>query len=444
MSSLAKLRRKDLIVVFTYAPVGLGHLRVTDALYEGLPQGIKPVLLGAQDKAIIGLHRLTSIHPILREIMEWVQRGRPEDIFTYFYRGWLRHRTKTIYQQMQTLLDQRLEKPQQVVVVATHFGLAHQLAAIKDRLEAEKKIKLFLAVQVTDDSPQQIWLVPGADLIFVPSQRTKRQLQAYGKTQNFKPVKFKVLPYPMNPKLSRKLTPAKLQQRQRQLNSQGQTAVKLIIPISGAAVGLKHFLKLSQTLEELSPRFAFYIVSRFSLYTQNFLRDILKRRTVKVFSHQADREVVNAYEGLYQKKVMALEITKPSEQAFKALLSPDQIGGSLLLFSEPVGRQEYDNLKFMRRHGLIPNPSDQDYLWRRAESGMAVERAALKLARHWRGLALPLDPVASAKFINWALEQGVFEQMLNYQPDQQAKLYQTELRPDGVKFFWQEVVNQLV
>ncbi len=55
----------SLLLIFTYAPAGLGHLRVTDALYHGLPKGVQPVILGAHDRAVGAIHRFMSIHASL-------------------------------------------------------------------------------------------------------------------------------------------------------------------------------------------------------------------------------------------------------------------------------------------------------------------------------------------------------------------------------------------
>jgi len=82
--STSPLNQKSVMVIFTYAPAGLGHLRVTDALYHGLPDGVDPIILGSQDSFIRLAHRFTSIHPIARYIFEWAQHGALTEIFTFF------------------------------------------------------------------------------------------------------------------------------------------------------------------------------------------------------------------------------------------------------------------------------------------------------------------------------------------------------------------------
>jgi len=61
---------------------------------------------------------------------------------------------------------------------------------------------------------------------------------------------------------------------------------------------------------------------------------------IRIYGAQEDRKVINIYEDVYQKNVISIEITKPSEQLFKALLDCKAESASLLLFTEPVGRQE--------------------------------------------------------------------------------------------------------
>jgi len=447
-TSLYKLKNKSLVVVLTYAPTGLGHLRVTDALYEGLPEGVKPLLLGAQDKTITRLHHITSIHPLLRDIMEWVQRGESEDIFTYFYRRWLRNNTETLYNQMITIIRQRADIPKQVLVVATHFGLAHQLAAVKIRLEKETKVKIFLAVQVTDDSPQHIWLVPGADVIFVPSDETKKGLEDYKKTQKFKKTRIEVLPYPLNPKITQILDAQTLKLKTNQLNLESRAATQLAIPISGAAVGLKYFYQLIAELNKKTDKFKFYIISRQSNYTKKFLKKIQCYVNCQLVTGKTDRQVVDAYEQIYQEQVISLEVTKPSEQAFKALIEPRINGGSILLFSQPVGRQEYDNLNFLDRHFLIPNQKEQELIWQRAQTDQPLTRteqkAILKQAGHWRGIRLTNNSTSSAQLIYWCMKQKIFIAMLGAQvsgrPTDENK---NELGSNGVRLFWSRIVELL-
>lgn len=442
------LGQKSLVLVFTYAPTGLGHLRVTKALYEGLPKGVNPILLGAQAKNISAFHRITSIHPLTRTLFEIAQNGIFEDVFSQVYRNYLHSTTATLYQQLVSILDQQIQLPKTLLVVATHFSLAQQLSEIKTKLAREKKIQVFLIVQLTDDTPQHIWYVPRADLTFVPSERTREELARYGRLARLPPTRFVVTPYPVSPLLAKPLSQTEYAERLLQILKNRENIIHASIPISGAAVGLDFYRKLFPTLNSLSARFCFHIVCKIAPYTQRFLHQLLKYNYIRLHTSNHDREIVDKYEQMYLRHVISLEITKPSEQAFKALISPQQVGGAILYLATPVGRQEYDNVYFLRRHNLIPLESEQEYLWSLSnESKNMRSQTAKKLfkdAVHWRGLRLPDDPIQAAKFINWSVQCGLLNRMIRWRITRRNEnRHAHELRSDGVEQFWKEVTGFL-
>lgn len=447
-STSATLSQKNLVLIFTYAPAGLGHLRVTDALYTGLPQEVSPLLLGSQDTGIKGIHRVLSIHPVLRILFEWGQNGLQQYIFTDIYRWILRLRLGLIYQQMGTVLDQRIETPETVLVVATHFALAHELAAIKQRVEQDKKVRMILVVQVTDDSPQPVWFVPDADLIFVPSERTKNKLIEHGKAKKLPMPRFEVVPYPISPVLGDRLSTVEFHEREHQLDIESKSLIHVAIPISGAAVGLEYTTRLVDNLYKRSHRFMFHIVTRSAPYTLLFLKEMIERPCAKLYVSAEDREVVNNYEDVYKKYQISLEVTKPSEQCFKALFSPHQRGGAILLLSSPVGRQEYDNIDFLRRHKLIPTISEKTYLWERAKANASLKTGKgvqlLTDCVYWRGVELPADPDEASHFIWWCMKEGLFYKMAaQYTKERETNHDQGEMEPTGVKQFWDKVAEFL-
>jgi len=419
---------KSLVVVFAYASAGLGHLRVTDALYHGLPENLSPLLLRTQDQSVSFFHRLTSISLIGRFIGEAMQKGILERIITKIYSAQLRSTSDILYKQMLTILDQRISVPKKLLVIATHFGLAHQLAAVKQKLEQKYGIKVYLVVQVTDDSPQRMWDVKGADLIVVPSRKTKRLLKS-------KALKA-VSPYPINPSFAFGLEKFKSENKAAQVGK-GNSKIHICIPVSGAAVGLNYIKNLITALHESEKRYYFHIVARQNLYTKTFLEWAEKQDYIQALSSIQDREVVNLYEQVYLNNIISLEITKPSEQCFKAILDPTRVGGSVLLLTHPVGRQEYDNLDFLYRHKLIPNKLERDLLW---ESNIN-EKLASK-AKHWRGLRLPDNPKKAADFILWCKEQSLFLQMMQFsRPVYKWQKNAYEVRSDGVSLFWKKVAT---
>jgi len=436
--TLSKLQEKSLVLVFAYAPTGLGHLRVTDALYHGLPKDITPILLGSQDTSLGNFYRFVTIHPFTRFLFETMQRGVAENLFVFFYKWYITSGSHTtlLYQQVLTILDQRIDTPKTLLFVATHFGLAHQLAKIKVKLARERGIKVFLVVQITDDSPQHILYVEGADLIFCPSRKTAEGLLSYARRYNLPLVKMIVNSYPISPFLNSELPQTKYLQRVEQLDPKKKSDIHVAIPLSGAAIGTRYYFTLMSILS--NPRFKFHIVGKDAPYTRKFLKEVTQLQNVDVHTANRDHDVIDMYEELYKKTVVSLEITKPSEQAFKALLCPNYVGASLLLFMYPVGRQEEDNLSFLRRHHLIPTEREQDFLLRSFEKNISLvpKDAILTSAYLWRGISLPNDPKKAGGFILWLLREGILLRMDESCPKGHAS---DEINFHGVETFWEKV-----
>ena len=446
--SLSKLTRKSTIILFAYAPAGLGHLRVTDALYYGLPPNATPLLLGSQDKRITYIHRLMSVHGITRAIFEWLERGKAEDITTQIYRGFLRREADTFYKQLITIVDQHMVVPDTVLIIATHFGLAHQAAEIKQRLKKERHIHVRVVVQVTDDSPHHIWYVSGADIIFVPSQRTKEKLLEYGTRNKLAKVAIQVNPYPLSPHLNAVMSHTDQHDRSIQYDPHASSRIHVAFPVSGAAVGTAFMREVIDALYQKSHRFFAHVISKNAPFTQRFIYQMNNRSYVDVHTSGSDKRVIEMYDKLYSQEVMGLEITKPSEQAFKALISPDKRGGSILFFSDPVGRQEYDNLDFLRRHHLISSQTDQKKMWNYAQNNEVANTQELKKlitkAGRWRGLMLPKNSQESATYIWWCIQTGILRAMQSCRNiDIVGSKHEYELRPNGVDTFWEKTANIL-
>ncbi len=449
VSRFRALNSESLQIIFSYSPTGFGHLRVMDALQHGLPKGIESETFGADDTSLGSLYRLISIYPPLRLIYERLQGGWIERPFTTFYRWILRNRPFILHLKLKTLINKKKKSVTEILFIATHFGLAHKLGAIKEELEKETGVKITLIVVVTDDSPQLIWYVPEADLTCVPSEYTKTNLMWYAKKFEKNEPRIEVNPYPISPDFSNPLSDQRYRSRLKQVDPRDTEKAQIILPISGAAVGTTYALQLIKTLREYSHRFYFHVVCKEAPYTIFFLHTVSGFPNVDLHSSYIDRRIVDLYEEAYEKETIAFEVTKPSEQAFKALLNPSQVGGSILLFVKPVGRQEYDNLRFLERHFLIPNIADRKYLYEQAENNTILKddkrgKEILLEAVRWRGLVLPQKPENAAKFINWAYAQGLFKQMfdccvLPSPSDPEQK----ELNPHGVEKFWQLVENAL-
>jgi hypothetical protein len=439
MAENSTLTDPALTIIFATSPTGLGHLRVTDALYHGLPKGTEPALLGAQDPSVSAMYRFVSIHPITRMIMELVQMPPMDKPYAFGARLLIRSQTKLLYQQLKTILNERLPAPKKVLLVATHTTLGHQLGAIKKKLETEMDIHIILIVQVTDDSPQPLWYVHDADAIFVPSNYTREKLIAYAKKTKLPEVPIIVSAYPISPGLTDALSEHELKERLTQVDRSQTMQTHVSLPISGAAVGMGYSSDYITSLHRLSERFFFHITSREAAYTAPFIQSMSPLPYVKLYTSLHDMTTVRNYEQVFKETIIALEITKPSEQAFKALATPKQRGGAILLFIDPVGGQEYDNLHFLRNHGLMPCKHESIELWHLAQNQEQLPSHFIQKAHQWRALRLPLKPKEAAQFTQWALEQKLFFAMMHYAKEQDG----VETKSNGVGQFWQHVVEIL-
>jgi hypothetical protein len=169
---------------------------------------------------------------------------------------------------------------------------------------------------------------------------------------------------------------------------------------------------------------------------------MVKRPFVEFEVSFSSREIIDKYTALYERYIISLEISKPSEQAFKVLLNPEQKGGTVMLFSDPIGKQEYDNLDFLRRHHLIPLKSEMEKLWYEAEKGLEIDgmgKWILEGAKYWRGLILPEGSIKAANFIWWCLREGVLKTMVSDYIEPKGE--GSELGSDGVTKFWQKVAD---
>jgi len=427
-------------ILFATAPTGLGHIRVTEALKSELSPLIKTETIGIMNPTSQFLYRIVSQNLITRYLMEFLQTNPiGERVVAWFYTKKLRSRTRPIRLYLQTIITKRKGKPKTVVIVATHFALAHQIAACKKRIEHTLNLNIILAVVVTDDSPQIMWAVRGADYIFVPSKRT-----AHGITKELGDkvgsTKVIVSPYPLSKNIQQPLSEVQVAKRHEQVDPHADKRLQILIPISGAAVGLSYFQSLIPEVTKRKDIFC-TVVSRDSSYTKNFLEWCGQQKRIHILKSTSDHNVVLAYEKQMKQRVFAVEITKPSEQAFKALLTPSQRGGVILLFSKPVGRQEYDNISFLKRHGLMPNDSDEKKLARLFYFNQTslIDQPFLGRAHHWRGIEIPWIGVEGGVAITRLYQSGVLKAMSNFESSNSI----LELRGDGAKLFWERLSMEI-
>lgn len=402
------------LLIFTYAPAGLGHLRVADALVDSRPKEYPYVVFGSRDRLTGAFHRFTSTNPLARKIFTSSQYGIREDVVTAIYRTGLLALGKKILKELKEIVA-GYDGVSEVWILATHFGLAHQVGAIKRQFLKETGVKIKLALQVTDDTSQHIWCVRGADVTFVPSLETKKELEVYSAKKKMG-LYFSVIPYPISAVLTDKIA-TKSAQREDTFKTENEV-INVAVPISGAAVGLEYLAGLITEIVKRSSRFHFWIPMRASKSAGEFAEGLSQFDVVHVIKGKDDNETVNLYEQLYCNHLIHIEITKPSEQSFKAILPPSCVGGPIMLFTAPVGRQEAENVEFLQRHKLM---------------GSCYRDTC-------RAVRLPDEPITAADFVISALEDGLFLTMSrkNYQFSEES-LASGEIGTEGTKMFWQEI-----
>ena len=440
VEALSRLVSEKVLLVLTTSPAGLGHLRVMNALKRGLPFETNLEEVGIVDKEMQVVHRVTSVNPQLRSLMEFVQNNpMVEGGFTRIYRSILRRKPEAALHQLNDILKRQRPRPETVVILCTHFGLAHQLAMVKEELAKTMAVKVILAVVVTDDSPQLLWAVPGVDVEFVPSPTTRAQLMYYLEKITPKLPEVVVVPYPVDPRLNDGLSDKEWILREKQLTKDSVLPLKVMVPVSGAAVQLSFLKELLVALPHdgtVEPT----VVARESSSTHEFLDWCQDDNQIKVMAHWFDRRVVEIYEQEMEQEVYGVEVTKPSEQAFKVLLSPKKRGGVIMLFSEPVGRQEEDNLMFMRRHNLLPSLEEQKQIQEWTVGSGQLDAKILDRARSWRGLMLPIEGGMAGRVIMQYRESGLLAAIASfsgYMPGHE------ELSGEGVKRIWEKLAERI-
>lgn len=415
------------MVIFTSSPAGLGHIRVLDAIKDGAPNRSELNDVGMENTTESRLHFLGSNVKFFAWLTHFYQTNPiAEFIVTKIYTSYLRINTDQAINVFSKIAADNPEE-KKWVVISTHFALAHTIAAAKQKLEKKLGITIALFEVVTDDSPQRVWAVEGADRIFVPSEQTKTKLAKYLKN----PEVLRVISYPISPRLGEVLTDAEFDLVKNQLAPHSRETT-IDIPISGAGTQLPFFENLIKNL--IPQGFKFKIVGLDLPFNRAFIAKMKQVPQVELLVGVSPWEAVHIYESMFQKSPRpAIEITKPSENCFKSLLEPKTRGGMIILLTPPIGRQEFDNLNFLERHRLMPTASEQVKL----ENG-EIDNDIHYKASHWRAISLPREASKASEFIKKLKDSGIFSSMLGFVAEEKQ-----ELRHDGVKMIWEEVEKEL-
>ncbi len=425
------LKSDDNLLIFTTSPTGLGHLRVMDALIDGLPIGIRYEEIGIENIRANKIHALGSRIPILTKVTEFYQTNPiAEFIATIAIKNYIKSHSSEVVREFATLKAKYPDK-KEYLVVSTHFNLAHAISFAKKELEEKLKIKIYLFVIVTDDSPQRIWAVKNADLIFTPSNSTRDKINNYLRKKTARTIS-----YPVSPRLAQELPQEEVDIFMTSVSPANTIPLQIVVPISGAAVQIDY---LYNVIKELSlSNFQFTVIGQETPYTQNFFQKISRVAHVQSSIGFSARQTVTLYESIFYQPIRpAIEITKPSEQAFKILLNPKDRGGVIELLTYPIGRQEYDNLKFFIRHRLIPNDEEQRILEKHLvtqDLPYSLRNEILYKASHWRGIRLPSNPNKASEFIKALKKVGILSAMMSFVAEEKEELTQ-----HGVAQVWSAI-----
>jgi hypothetical protein len=430
---------EDTKIILTTVPTGLGHIRVTNALREGLPKETHAEIIGVEDPAVETLYHLISTNYFLRKMFEFTQNNKTaERLITNLLRF---HQNKSIDAVLHeiTQIIQKNPAIKKLVIVSTHAFIGDKIQKLINRNRFP--VEVFHALIVTDDSPQRFWMV-SANITFVPSYKTKKAMENLYTGDNLKIPRIEVAPYPINPHFTEKLPPHILFNKIEQLDPINPQRARICIPVSGAAVQLEYYQKIIEELtgEETTNNFrefAFSIVTRVGNYTKPFIEQFKNNPQVIFHIGASDLHTVDLYDELYEQlSPPSLEITKPSEQAFKVLTTPDTKGGPILLLTDPVGKQEYDNLDYLERFGFLPSQKIHEEIYERLiTSRVVLTEPPFTNANTWRTLRLPQDPYKATRVIINGLKSGLFKQMQNYKKYEPTQ----ELSPHGVKIIWETI-----
>lgn len=423
------------LVILTSAIAGLGHLRVTRALEDALPPSATHIFLPAGDTWLTHFHNVMSNHAPLRHAFESIQ-DTPflEDWFTWLARVGVHLSSAKVIRQIVAAVKQAGGSPTEIIIACSHFMLAEAVGYRKLELEAALNLPVRLAVQVTDDTTQHIWCVPGTDLLITPSSHSARGLATYLENHHLPSIPMIILPYPIAPLFGEVLAGHSFAHRLSQYR--GTLPVEVVIPISGAAVGLPFLTSLASSLSRSTqPVFHLHLVGENSPRLQRGTEALTHLRGMSFIKASSDNATISAYNRLYRQHVIGLEITKPSEQSFKVLAGRGQVGGSILFFTSPVGRQEYENLAYLVRNRFIPSPRDRNTLFSLARYHAAIPAEMLAQAKFWRGIQLPPDPVTASAFIAWCVTSGLCLKMGT------VARREPSLQPTGAREFWDVVLK---
>lgn len=443
---LPHLHKVDIGEVGGFA--GLGHNRVRQAISEAISlNGVRHRVdeITVKDMLASHAHGMGSNNKLAKWWTETIQQSVPLQriIAGPYNEAILRHDAEVVVRAAQTFLDRCQNN--EILLIAFHPDIAYNLCFFKTQLARRYNKNIRIAVYMTDHllKPQYPWYQIDADFLIVPDHESGvqalSQLEYWEKTmQGKRPEgvsgipKIIEVPYPIDPRLVQPLDRDSYQRRLERLRSDNGERLRMVMPLGGSAPQTKFMRSFAAGLVNTMD---ISTVAKATDSLVDFLSE-LRDLGVGVKAALESNEVLDLFIRTIETLLPEFFVTKPSEQTNLTLATPRQVGGGIVLLTEPVGDQEKQNLRWLQKRGLIPSDRDAELLDQHLLRLRMDKLEELRSkARHWRGLRLPSDSAQAVRFVLAARNFGIFEAMGNYQPATPS----TETVWNGAQIFWQKM-----
>lgn len=436
---------RDASVFVTVTDAGAGHLRpalgLSDALEEGLPI-LRFSTISSRS------HHAGSTNPRLLKGAEGIARHETFQnlVYTPIQRGLLLRQDA---ESTLTTLSQAIERSVaegrgEVIFIHTNPDPAFVAGYFKHQLEQQYHVAITNVVVMTDHfhtRSQSIWNLIDVDVIVAPDTQTQSLTEYWLRYWERKMRKNRIkergtsIPqvvvcgYPQDPTFALPLDRTLEDKRQRELDARDGGAIDVAIPLGGGSPGMPYLATLSRSL---SGRGGFDIWTLFKARPGD---EATTQYETVMRSIGAELEIVDNNEGLIRRygarmrstHVPSIIIVKPGELSNQLIFSPHQVGGAIMLFTEPIGDQEVQNKLFFQSaegHRVLPTEDENrtliELMTHLMTQGSPPDAPNHDLdemrakATGWRGLALPPDPSQAAEFIIALKRYGILSAMASF------------------------------
>lgn len=346
---------------------------------------------------------------------------------------------------IEPLLKKAVEQGEkEVLLIHTNPDPAFIAGYYKYQLEKKYGVKLTNVVVITDHfitRSQCIWNLIDVDIIVAPDRQTQllterwlryweRKMRAHRKERGIHIPEVVVCGYPQDLSFQLDMIPYQYGKRAKELAPGYEGYIDVAIPLGGGSPGMPYLTQLAQAL---------HTQDKVNIWTVYKKRDDpatvdyeaqMKSIGATVEMVTDNGGLINAYaERFRSPNIPTIVIVKPGELSNQMIFAPNQVGGAIFLFVEPVGDQEVQNKLFFQSdegNHVLPSDEENDHLVHLILELMKSEHPSgatenhelhnvLEKAHTWRGLSLPKDANDAALFIHGLKQYGVLQAMTQYQ-----------------------------